>query len=165
MKYSRTAAALMSLGTTLALFASAPAQAQPQEQAQESPTGSARVALPGDDSLFQALGGQAGVTRLVEDFVPRLSQDVRFAALFKNTKMKRLHDTLVEQICVVAGGPCTYSGDPMDEVHKGQKIDHADFNAVVEILQQSMDAQGIAFRTQGRLLARLAPMHGEIVTR
>lgn len=29
----------------------------------------------------------------------------------------------------------------------------------------AMDAQGIAFRTQNRLLALLAPMHREIVTR
>ena len=39
-----------------------------------------------------------------------------------------------------------------------------DFNALVEVLQQSMEARGIPFGAQNRLLARLAPMHREIVT-
>jgi hemoglobin len=34
---------------------------------------------------------------------------------------------------------------------------------LVEVLQQAMDAQGIAFGVQNRLLARLAPMHRDIV--
>jgi hemoglobin len=33
----------------------------------------------------------------------------------------------------------------------------------VEVLQDTMDAQGIPFRDQNRLLARLAPMHREII--
>jgi hemoglobin len=33
----------------------------------------------------------------------------------------------------------------------------------VEVLQASMDAQHLPFATQNRLLARLAPMHREIV--
>ena len=36
-------------------------------------------------------------------------------------------------------------------------------NALVEVLQDTMDAQGIPFRDQNRLLARLAPMHREII--
>jgi hemoglobin len=42
-------------------------------------------------------------------------------------------------------------------------ISKGDFNALVEVLQASMDAQGVPFATQNQLLARLAPMHREIV--
>jgi hemoglobin len=31
------------------------------------------------------------------------------------------------------------------------------------VLQRSMDAQGIGFTVQNRLLARLAPMHRDVV--
>ena len=40
-----------------------------------------------------------------------------------------------------------------------------DFNALVEDLQDGLDASGVDFATQNRLLARLAPMHNDIVTR
>jgi hemoglobin len=42
-------------------------------------------------------------------------------------------------------------------------VSKGDFNALVEVLQQSMDAQGIGFGTQNKLLGRLAPMHREII--
>jgi hemoglobin len=42
-------------------------------------------------------------------------------------------------------------------------ITRGDFNALVEVLQDTMDAQGIEFREQNRLLARLAPMHRDII--
>ena len=43
-------------------------------------------------------------------------------------------------------------------------ITKGNFNALVEVLQQAMDAQGIAFGAQNRLLARLAPMHRDVIT-
>ena len=71
-------------------------------------------------------------------------------------------EQLTAQICVVSGGPCKYEGATMPKAHLDMHITRADFNAVVEILQDAMDARGIPFAEQNRLLARLAPMHREI---
>jgi hemoglobin len=43
-------------------------------------------------------------------------------------------------------------------------INKGHFNALVEVLQVSMDAQGIPFAQQNRLLALLAPMHRDVIT-
>jgi hemoglobin len=72
-------------------------------------------------------------------------------------------DQLVAQICELTGGPCKLTGPGMRQVHNNIDITRADFNALDEVLQQSMDAQGIAFTDQNRLLAKLAPMHRDIV--
>jgi hemoglobin len=69
----------------------------------------------------------------------------------------------VVQFCQVSGGPCKLAKPDMKKLHSGVDIAMADFNALVEVLQQSMDAQGIPFGVQNRLLARLAPMHRDIV--
>jgi hemoglobin len=53
----------------------------------------------------------------------------------------------------------------MKSVHADFEIRKGDFNALVEVLQQAMDAQGIAFTAQNRMLARLAPMHRDIINR
>jgi truncated hemoglobin YjbI len=74
------------------------------------------------------------------------------------------HDhTLVDQFCEVSGGPCKLQGPSMKQVHEGFEIDRKAFNALVEVLQQVMDAQGIPFSAQNRLLAKLAPMHRDII--
>jgi hemoglobin len=51
----------------------------------------------------------------------------------------------------------------MKTAHQDMDISKGDFNALVEVLQMAMSAQGVAFSTQNQLLARLAPMHRDIV--
>jgi len=53
----------------------------------------------------------------------------------------------------------------MAESHRELEIARGDFNRLVEVLQDCMDAKGIPFGTQNRMLALLAPMHRDIVTK
>ena len=115
------------------------------------------------DSLYLALGGRAGVAALAADLTRRLAVDPRTTAFFKDLDLARFESQMVTQICEMSDGGCRYTGKDMKTVHSGVDITKADFNAVVEILQESMDAQRIAFTVQNRLLARLAPMHREII--
>jgi hemoglobin len=118
---------------------------------------------PQDNSLYLALGQQAGITRIVEGMLLNIAADPRIVRHFANVDIVRLRDKLVEQICVEAGGPCTYTGDSMEESHKGQNLTRSDFNALVENLQAAMIAQAVAMPAQNRLLARLAPMRAQII--
>jgi hemoglobin len=127
------------------------------------PPAAAPAAAP--SGLYAALGEQAGIDHLVDDFVERLVRDPRIGPQFKDTKPAALKESLAEQFCVLSGGPCTYHGGTMREVHADMEINKGDFNALVEQLQRAMDAQGIAFSQQNRLLALLAPMHRDIITR
>ncbi len=115
-------------------------------------------------ALYQAFGEKAGLVKLMDDFVPRLQADPRLAEAFKKANVANLKSQLVEQFCQVSGGPCNYKGPDMKTTHNSMDITKTDFNALVEVLQQSMDAQGIAFRSQNQLLAKLAPMHRDIIT-
>ncbi|HEY9142856.1 MAG TPA: group 1 truncated hemoglobin [Arenimonas sp.] len=119
---------------------------------------------PPRDGLYAQFGGQAGVEALVEEFLVRLLEDERINAQFAETDLVNLNDRLVEQFCVELGGPCTYTGRDMADSHAGLGITEADFNALVEDLVDAMDARGIPRAAQNRLLARLAPMHGDIVS-
>ncbi len=122
-------------------------------------------ATPAPDSLYQQLGGQTGITRIVEDMLLRAAADVRIKQHFVEVDIVRVRDKLVEQLCELSGGPCTYSGDSMEESHTGLHISRSDFNALVELLQAAMDQQGVSVRAQNQLLAHLAPMRGEIIER
>jgi hemoglobin len=79
--------------------------------------------------------------------------------------MDRVRAKMKEQFCVVAGGPCVYTGHAMEITHRGLHLTEANFNAVVEDLQTAMGRCGIPFSVQNRFLARMAPMEHEIVTR
>ena len=118
-----------------------------------------------DDALFRALGGKAGIAAVMNDFVPRLKADTRIGAFFKDTNARHLADQLTDQVCQASGGPCVYDGPTMKESHAELQIRRADFNRLVELLQDTLQARGVPFAVQNRLLARLAPMHRDIIDR
>jgi hemoglobin len=121
------------------------------------------AAAPKSDVLYQQLGGQSGLVKLMDDLMVRLLADKRMRPFFKDSNKSHVKAQLVLQICELSGGPCKREGPDMKVAHANMDITPSNFNALVELLQHSMDAQGIAFGTQNRLLALLAPMHREIV--
>jgi hemoglobin len=125
-----------------------------------SPVSPAQTA---DDALYRQLGGQPGLVTLMDDFMARLLADPRMNPFFKDADQPHIKEQLVLQFCEVSGGPCRRTGKDMKKAHAGIDVTKSNFNALVEVLQQSMDAQGIPFGVQNRLLAKLAPMHRDIV--
>ena len=118
-----------------------------------------------EDALFVDLGGQAGIDRIVDASVENYLADDRIKSIFDESNMDRVRAQFKVQFCQIAGGPCQYTGHNMAEAHRGLKLTNADFNAVVEDLQDAMDKVGVPFATQNRFLARLAPMQRHVVTK
>jgi hemoglobin len=125
--------------------------------------GAAAAAQSTDDTLYRALGERSGLVTLMDRFVDRLFVDPRIGAQFRKSNRKHLKEQLTDQLCAVSGGPCVYKGADMKSAHEDLGITRADFNALVEVLQDTMDAQGLPFAVQNRLLARLAPMHRDVI--
>jgi hemoglobin len=123
-----------------------------------------RAAVPAPSGLYQALGEKPGIARLMDDFVGRAIKDPRIGHHFKDTNPQALKESLADQICQLSGGPCQYEGADMKSAHADMDITKGHFNALVEVLQAAMHAQGIPFAQQNRLLALLAPMHRDIIT-
>ncbi|MGE0496494.1 MAG: group 1 truncated hemoglobin [Ramlibacter sp.] len=117
-----------------------------------------------NDPLYKTFGEKPGLVRLMDDFMVRLLADPRTGPHFKPANQQRVKEQLVDQFCKVMGGPCEYKGADMKSAHANLDIKKSDFNALVEVLQQTMDAQGIPFSAQNQLLARLAPMHRDTIT-
>ncbi|HEY0061175.1 MAG TPA: group 1 truncated hemoglobin [Telluria sp.] len=123
------------------------------------------TAQAADDATYQALGGKAGIKKLVATFIPLLQADPRIKESFTDIDMKNLALRLEEQFCVLSGGPCTYKGKDMKEIHDGLNITNAQFNALAEDLQIAMERLGVPSRHQNKLVAKLAPMQRDIVTK
>lgn len=118
-----------------------------------------------DDSLYREFGEQPGLVRIIDDFYDLLLADPRTLPYFEGAPIKRIKQKLAEQFCVLLDGPCVYTGRTMKRAHEGQNIDRAAFNALVEDLQTAMDKNGVPFRAQNKLLAKLAPMYRDVQDR
>lgn len=156
MKNLITSAAL-----TLLALASGATLAQSMQTA---PTAASAYPVAPAAGLYQAFGEEAGIRSLMDDFVIRLKADPRIGEQFKDTNLPNLAKSLSDQLCQLSGGPCIYKGPDMKTAHADRDTTRAQFNALVEVLQQSMNARGIPFNRQNQMLALLAPMHRDVVT-
>ncbi len=118
-----------------------------------------------DNSLYERLGGHPVVSAVVADVVDRTAANPRSQQSFDEVNLKNLKQSIVEQICSLTGGPCTYGGDDMQTAHKGLNISDGEFNILAEELREALDAHGVGTREKNELLRILAPMKRDIVTR
>ena len=115
------------------------------------------------NTLFVELGGMEGITTITSLFVEQISWDQPHFKHFKNTNIERFRSKFAEQLCMISDGPCEYTGDTMIQVHTGMAITEKEFNRTVDLLITAMTQAGIKHTTQNKLLARLAPLRGEII--
>lgn len=118
-----------------------------------------------DLRVYEAFHGEAGISRIVDGLVDKAIADPRIEGIFRASDLVRLRRTLKEQISYLLGGPVSYSGRDMETAHRDQGITEREFNALVELLQEAMSEEGVPFWAQNKLVAQLAPMQRDVVTR
>lgn len=125
----------------------------------------AQTVAPPETSLYERLGGKPVVSKLTSDLIDRSTRDPRTRRSFDKVNLKRLKEKVEEQICALSGGPCKYTGDDMKKSHAGLDITEAEFYGFVEQLIDLLDDYRIGLREKNQLLAILAPMKRDVVTR
>lgn len=115
--------------------------------------------------MLEAFHGREGISRIVDDLVDVVQTDERISEIFKASDFVRLRRTLKEQFCYILNGGCDYTGRDMNKMHEDHGVAVAEFNALVELLQDAMTREGVAFGMQNRFLAKLAPMKRDVVRR
>ena len=131
----------------------------PNVQAQEG------TRLNDDPDIYREFGEKAGLVTIMDDFMINLLKDPRTKPAFEDADQNRIKAQLVDQFCFILNGPCEYKGAKMKPIHANVGINRENFNALVEQLQFAMDKNHVPFRAQNKLLAVLAPMHRDIITK
>lgn len=157
---------LLTCAATL-IFTAQPAMAATDEpvvsDSSIKPSAPTLPVITDDTALFETFGGREGLTKIMDDVMPRWLQNPRTRPFFERSDQERIKLQLVEQFCVIMNGPCEYSGRTMAEAHRGMNVDEGAFYALVEELQRSLNVMDVPFAAQNRLIAALAPMHRDII--
>ncbi|PPI85221.1 group 1 truncated hemoglobin [Marinobacter maroccanus] len=115
-----------------------------------------------EDSLYQQLGEREGIANVVEDLLYLIVEDERINHQFKGVDVAQFHDNLTDQLCELSGGPCTYTGREMRELHADMAITDTQFNALAENLILAMEQNDIPTGAQNRLIKQLLPLYPDI---
>ena len=114
------------------------------------------------DDLYQQLGQRSGIEAIVEDLLYLIVEDERINASFADVDVAQFHERLSDQLCELSGGPCTYTGRNMRELHAHMNVTDTQFNALAENLILAMEQNHVPTGAQNRLLDKLVPMYPDI---
>lgn len=124
---------------------------------------------PTAKTLWDRLGGEKAVVKVVDDFVNSAATDpkVNFTRDGKykldDKAVVALKKSLVDMISAVSKGPRKYSGGNMKEVHKGMGITEAEFNATAVHLANALKKNGADPKASAELLTLVGGTKGQIV--
>lgn len=114
-------------------------------------------------SLFERIGGLPVLTLVVNETIDASASDPKMKRSFDGVKLSTLKQSVVDQLCVLAGGNCVYEGETMQNSHRDLKITSAEFELFVETFRTALNKH-VGAKEKNELLKILAPMKRDIVT-
>jgi len=75
-----------------------------------------------EQSLYERAGGAEGINHIVEELYRRVLNDPELGPFFTRTPPERLREMQRQFIGAALGGPVTYGGRSMTEVHRSRGI-------------------------------------------
>ncbi len=126
------------------------------------------TAQPATSALYVRLGANAGITKVINDFIGNVVGDTVINKFFAITvqSQERVDDlkmNLVDLVGQTVGGPEKYTGLSMKAAHIGMGIKDKHFQALVADLVKSLKSNGVADADIQTIGAALAPLESDIL--
>ena len=105
-------------------------------------------------SLFERIGGRAGLERIVPDVVALHLVNPVCGERFRNavTPVDELIGHAVEFFATGLSGEATYTGRSMEDAHAGMGVTEAEYVAVLDDILQALEQHGVGEQERAELL-------------
>jgi len=117
------------------------------------------------ETLYDRLGGEAGVEAVVEDFYERVLSDDSLVEYFESIEMDDLRAHQREFITMVTDGPSDYDGPDMRTAHAHLDLTDQDFAAVAGHLDEALRAAGVADEDREAVMSAVADLEDDVLNR
>lgn len=91
------------------------------------------------DSLYEKLGGKAGLDAVVDRFYEKIVADKRISHIFEEINMHKQIRRQKQFLAAAFGGPIPWTGRDLRKAHEDMGLTEVHFNAVAEHLQSSLE--------------------------
>ena len=116
-----------------------------------------------DSTLYARLGGEPGIAKLLMDFYGHILDDKELASFFENVEMDKLISMQKELFSSALGGPHTYTGKPLKEVHANRGITLHHFQRFREHLLSTLQDAGVPVEDIQEVVRRVTAMRKEVL--
>ncbi len=116
-----------------------------------------------EDTLYERIGGEAGIDAMVVAFYNRVLSDGDLAPFFEHVEMDKLRDMQREFFSAALGGDIDYSGPPLRHTHHAYKIERRHFARFVDYLLETLRDRGMAEGDVSAIIARVNTYSDDII--
>lgn len=90
-------------------------------------------------TMFDELGGEPALRRIIDRFVDRVVSDVMIGFFFRKVSRERLKEKEYEFAARHLGASVPYTGRPIQEAHAGHPIMGGQFMRRLQILKETLE--------------------------
>ncbi len=114
-------------------------------------------------TLYEKLGGQQALERIVDDFYKGILADDTINDFFAHTDMdlQRRHQTAF--ISYALGGSEQYTGRSMEKAHTGLNLQAEHFDAILKHLSEALAMHGVSPEDINTVLARVSTLEDAVL--
>jgi truncated hemoglobin YjbI len=94
-------------------------------------------------TLFDELGGEPALRRIIDRFIDRVFDDVMIGFFFRNASRERIKDKEYEFAARHLGADIPYTGKPIAEAHAAHPIMGGQFMRRLKILEETLAAEQV----------------------
>ena len=121
-------------------------------------------------TLFERLGGTAGISMIVDNTVENHMNNPNINARFlpykdKPEQLAIIKKNTIDFFSVGSGGPEVYNGRDMKTTHTGMNISHAEYMHVIDDIFSALDKNAIDEDTKKDVLSILWSLKGMIISK
>ena len=107
-------------------------------------------------TLYERLGGQAGIATLIDRFYDKVVVDPELSAFFENAPVDRIRAMQKEFFAAALEGPQNYSGLALTRAHSGLGIKPGQFARYVNVLLETLKEIGVKPRDIDAVVGRIS---------
>lgn len=104
-------------------------------------------------TLFEDLGGEPVLRRVIDRFVDRIFDDVMIGFFFRNARRERIKQKEYEFAAEHLGAPVEYTGRPLEQAHRAHPIMGGQFARRLTILKRTLEEEGVPEHVKAHWLA------------
>jgi hemoglobin len=119
---------------------------------------------PARASLYERLGRNAGISRIVHDVMDAHLSNPLVKTRFENSSdLDHARQMAIEFFCAGCGGPEAYSGRDMLSTHRGMNISEQEYMAVMDDIVGALGKNNVDDATRSEVVGVLYSLKGQII--
>lgn len=115
-------------------------------------------------TLYERIGGEEAVHRLIDRFYVRIIADPELAPSFRHVAMDKLRHMQFEFFAAALDGPVHYTGRPIVHAHQGLRITLRDYQRFVHHLFETLEECHLSEQERYEIVSRLNAYTDDVVS-